>query len=470
MNILSLILNTDSYKPSHWLQYPEGATNQFSYIESRGGEHPATVMFGPQIFFKEYLTKPITQSDIDEADALISAHVGPGIFNRAGWQHILNKYNGYLPVRICSVPEGRLIPVKNILLSVELTEEAEKDGNLVWLVSYLETALLRAVWYPTTIATNSYYMKQTIKKYLELTGDPSLLPFKLHDFGARGVSSMESAGLGGAAHLVNFMGTDTITGILYAQKYYNTTEMVGFSIPAAEHSTMTSWGGREGEVKAMENMIDKFSKPGSIYAVVSDSYDIYNAIIQHWGTTLRSKILKSGGTLVVRPDSGDPVEVTLRCVQLLAEKFGHSINAKGYKVLNPHVRLIQGDGIDGAMIEKILQNFLRNGYSADSIAFGCGGGLLQKVDRDTQKMAMKCSAMKVNGKWIDVFKDPITDSVKKSKKGRLDLVRDDFSGEYRTAREIDIRIEELSQLRPVFENGKILKEYTFAEVRANSEK
>ena len=169
---------------------------------------------------------------------------------------------------------------------------------------------------------------------------------------------MESAGLGGAAHLVNFMGTDTITGILYAQKYYNTTEMVGFSIPAAEHSTMTSWGGREGEVKAMENMIDKFSKPGSIYAVVSDSYDIYNAIIQHWGTTLRSKILKSGGTLVVRPDSGDPVEVTLRCVQLLAEKFGHSINAKGYKVLNPHVRLIQGDGIDGAMIEKILQNFL----------------------------------------------------------------------------------------------------------------
>jgi nicotinamide phosphoribosyltransferase len=199
--------------------------------------------------------------------------------------------------------------------------------------------------------------------------------------------------------------------------------MVAFSIPATEHSTMTSWGGREGEVKAMENVVDKFAGKGRIYACVSDSYDIYNAIIQHWGTTLRHKIQQAGGTLVVRPDSGDPIEVTLRCVKLLGEKFGHSVNEKGYKVLNPCVRLIQGDGIDGAMIEKILQNFAKNGWSADNIAFGCGGGLLQKVDRDTQKFAMKCSAMKVNGEWIDVFKDPITDKVKKSKKGRLMLYK-----------------------------------------------
>jgi nicotinamide phosphoribosyltransferase len=470
MNILNLILNTDSYKPSHWLQYPEGATNQFSYIESRGGEHPSTVLFGPQTFFKEVLSKQININDIDEAEAFINAHIGPGIFNRKGWFHILDKYDGFLPVRICAVPEGTVVPTGNILLSIELTPEAEADGNLVWLVSYLETALLRAVWYGTTVATNSYAMKQTIKKYLEMTGDPSLLPFKLHDFGARGVSSFESAGIAGAAHLVNFMGSDTITGVLYAQKYYNTKEMVAFSIPAAEHSTMTSWGGREGEVKAMENMINKFSKPGSLYAVVSDSYDIYNAIIQHWGTTLKHKVQKHGGTLVVRPDSGNPIEVTLRCVQLLAEKFSCSVNDKGYKVLNPCVRLIQGDGIDGAMIEKILANFAKHGFSADNINFGCGGGLLQKVDRDTLRFAMKCSSMKVNGEWIDVFKDPITDTIKKSKKGRLDLVRDDYTGEYRTVREGTARSEELSQLVPVFENGKILKEYTFVEVRANSEK
>lgn len=469
MNILNLILNTDSYKPSHWKQYPKGATNQFSYIESRGGDHPATVMFGLQIFLKDVLSKPITYTDIDQADDIITAHVGPGIFNRQGWSHILNKYHGYVPVRICAVPEGSVIPTHNILVSVELTEEAENDGNLVWLVSYLETALLRAVWYGTTVATNSYAMKQTIKKYLEMTGDPSLLPFKLHDFGARGVSSFESAGIAGAAHLVNFMGSDTITGILYARKYYNEDGMLAFSIPAAEHSTMTSWGGREGEVKAMENMIDQFAGEGKLYAVVSDSYDIYNAIIQHWGTTLHNKVVKSGGTLVVRPDSGDPVEVTLQCVKLLAEKFGHSVNEKGYKVLNPHVRLIQGDGIDGAMVEKILENFKKNGWSADNIAFGCGGGLLQKVDRDTQKFAMKCSSMKVDGVWIDVFKDPITDKVKKSKKGRLTLIK--TSGdEYKTIREPAVLAAAECVLVPVFENGKILKEYTFTEVRNNSEK
>lgn len=471
MNILNLILNTDSYKPSHWKQYPKGATNQFSYIESRGGDHPATVMFGLQIFLKEVLAKPITQADIDEADTFIGAHIGPGIFNRVGWQHILDKYNGYMPVRICAVPEGTVVPTHNILVSVELTQEADNDGNLVWLVSYLETALLRAVWYGTTVATNSYAMKQTIKQYLEDTGDPSLLPFKLHDFGARGVSSFESAGIAGAAHLVNFMGSDTITGILYAQKYYNETGMLAFSIPAAEHSTMTSWGGREGEVKAMENMVDQFAGEGKLYAVVSDSYDIYNAIITHWGTTLHDKVVKSGGTLVVRPDSGDPIEVTLNCIKLLAEKFGTAFNQKGYKVLHRSVRLIQGDGIDGAMIEKILANFKKHGYSADNIAFGCGGGLLQKVDRDTQKFAMKCSAMKVNGEWIDVFKDPVTDKVKKSKKGRLALIKTG-EDEYQTIREYRPAVMTAAELVlvPVFESGKILKEYTFTEVRNNSEK
>lgn len=465
----NIILDTDSYKASHWLQYPPNATNQFSYIESRGGKFNSTVFFGLQIFLKKVLTKPLTQTDIDEADAFISAHIGPGIFNRAGWQHILDKYNGYLPIVIQAVPEGTIVPTHNILVSIELTQEAENDGNLVWLVSYLETALLRSIWYGTTVATNSYSMKQTIKAYLEMTGDPSLLSFKLHDFAGRGVSCKESAGIGGAAHLVNFMGSDTITGILYAQKYYNETGMLAFSIPAAEHSTMTSWGGREGEVKAMSNMIDRFAGEGKLYAVVSDSYDIYNAIIQHWGTTLHDKVVKSGGTLVVRPDSGNPVEVTLRCVEMLAEKFGTSVNPKGYKVLNPCVRLIQGDGIDGKMIEQILENFKNHGFSADNIAFGCGGGLLQKVDRDTQKFAMKCSAMKVNGTWIDVFKDPITDKVKKSKKGRLMLWKDD-NGQYFTDHDNCVFLDAERALVPVFENGKILKEYTFSEVRKNSER
>lgn len=191
----SIILNTDSYKVSMWSQYPSGTTGVYSYIESRGGRYDKTVFFGLQAFIKQYLTKPITQADIDLADEILTAHGEP--FNRAGWQYILDKHEGRLPVVIRAVPEGTVVPTKNVLAVIENT-----DPECYWLTTWLETALLRAIWYPTTVATRSWHIRQTILKYLEETGDPTLIDFKLHDFGARGVSSMESAGIGGAAHLV----------------------------------------------------------------------------------------------------------------------------------------------------------------------------------------------------------------------------------------------------------------------------
>lgn len=454
----NIILNTDSYKASHYLQYPPKTESVFSYVESRGGKFPSTVFFGLQIFLKEYLSKPVTAQMVDEAETFWKAHGEP--FNREGWDLLLSRYGGYLPLIVRAVPEGSVVPVSNVLVTIENT-----DPDFFWLTSYVETSLLRAVWYGTTVATNSWTIKQIIKKYLEKTGDVAGLPFKLHDFAGRGVSSFESAGIGGAAHLVNFMGTDTVTGALFAMKYYGGELPVGYSIPAAEHSTMTSWGGATGEVDAMANMIDKFGGPGKLVAVVSDSYDIYNAIQNLWGKQLKEKVLSMGGTLVVRPDSGDPVKVTLTCVELLGEAFGFSENSKGYKVLNPAVRLIQGDGIDAAMVEDILRNFESNRWSADNIAFGCGGGLLQKVNRDTCKFALKCSAIQVNGKWRNVHKEPITDPGKISKKGRITLYKRD--GQFFTGIEAHGAID---ALETVFCNGKITKEYTFAEVRANSEK
>ena len=220
------------------------------------------------------------------------------------------------------------------------------------------------------------------------------------DFGARGVSSLESAALGGAAHLVNFMGTDTVSGLLLAKAHYH-EPMAGFSIPAAEHSTITSWG-RDNEVKAYRNMLRQFARPGSIVAVVSDSYDIFHAIRQHWGTTLKQEVIDSGATVVIRPDSGDPVAVVHQCLDLLDEAFGHTVNGKGYKVLN-HVRVIQGDGINSSSIRAILERITSAGYATDNLAFGMGGALLQRLDRDTQKFALKCSAARVGGQpsWID---------------------------------------------------------------------
>jgi nicotinamide phosphoribosyltransferase len=457
----NIILNTDSYKVSMFKQYPAGTTGVYSYIESRGGRYDQTVFFGLQAFIKEYLLDPITQADIDVADEILTAHGEP--FNRAGWQYILDQHNGYLPVVIRAVAEGTVVPVKNVLATIENT-----DPECFWLTTWLETALLRAIWYPTTVATQSKMIKNIITDYLEKSGDPTSIGFKLHDFGARGVSSLESSGIGGAAHLVNFMGTDNITGILYACEYYN-AGVAGFSIPAAEHSTITSWG-RADEVKAYSNMVQQFGKPGALLAVVSDSYDIYEAC-RMWGTELKQQVIDSGATVVIRPDSGDPVEVLPKMFNILGETFGYTTNSKGYKVLN-NVRMLWGDGINQLSIRSILGVVVDvNSWSADNLAFGMGGALLQQLDRDTQKFAMKCSAALINGEWVDVFKDPITDRVKASKKGRVTL--------WQSGKEFQTSVNQphgwtdkgtgwMPALEEVYRDGKLVKEITFEQVRANT--
>lgn len=452
----NIILMADSYKYSMWNQYPEGTEYVYSYIESRGGKWEKTVFFGLQAFIQKYLTTPITKENIDEAEELITAHGEP--FYREGWEHILNEHDGFLPVKIRAVPEGSVVPVSNVLVDIINT-----DPKAYWLTSFLETILLQAVWYPTTVATNSYESKKIIMKGLIDTGTPELIDFKLHDFGFRGVSSVESAGIGAAAHLINFMGTDTIPGIQHLRKYYG-ADMAGFSIPAMEHSTVTSWG-RQGEVDSYRNMIKKNAKPGGLVSAVSDSYDIFKAC-ELWGTELKQDVLDSGATLVVRPDSGDPADVVTKCLRILDKHFGHTVNEKGYKVLN-NVRVIQGDGINHASIRAIIYSITLAGYSVDNVNFGQGGALLQAVDRDTMKWAMKCSAICVKGSgWRDVQKDPITDPGKRSKKGLLDLVMTDDG--YKTVPYAAINNSEMDV---VFENGEITRYQKLHDIRnrANAE-
>ncbi len=454
----NLILNTDSYKSSHWEQYRPGTQAMFSYIESRGGTYPETVFFGLQAILKEYLSQPVTQDNINEAKELFLAHGEP--FNEKGWMHILNNYGGYLPLRIRAVPEGSVVPVKNVLMTVE-----SLDPATFWLVSYLETLLLR-VWYPTTVATISWHIRQSIQGYLNDTGDTpqEQIAFKLHDFGARGVSSTESSALGGLAHLVNFQGSDTVMALLAARRYYN-ENMAGFSIPAAEHSTITSWG-RNHETEAYANMLRLFAKPGAAVAVVSDSYDLFNAL-NIWGTQLKSQIIASGATLIIRPDSGNPTEIVLATLQKLEGYFGYTLNQKGYKVLE-HVRVIQGDGVNPASIVAILEIMKAHGFSADNIAFGMGGGLLQQLNRDTQAFAMKCSAVQVDNEWMDVYKDPVTDPSKASKRGRLSLYRNLNTHKLETRRINEIKGYE-DVMVTVWEKGALLKEWDFSEIRAQAQ-
>lgn len=432
---MNLILMTDSYKVSHWKQYPKGTEKVYSYFESRGGEYDKVVFFGLQYIINEYLSgQVINRTDqIDEAAKLFEAHFGSKeVFNRKGWEYIEREHNGYLPIEIKAVPEGSLKSTHDVLFTVENT-----DPNCFWLTSYLET-LLEQVWYPCTVATRSYMMKQTIKAWLELTGHDAPA-FKLHDFGYRGSTSQESAALGGAAHLLNFMGSDTLAAIPLIKEYYGSS-MPAFSIPAAEHSTITSWG-KHREFEAYQNMLRQF--PTGLVAVVSDSYDIYTVCKNVWGNLLKDKILGRDGTLVIRPDSGDPLVVLPEILKILGEAFDWKKNDKGYYVLPPQVRVIQGDGIDEYSLMKILDTLEQHEISADNIAFGSGGGLLQKVDRDTLKFAYKCSNITINGKDQDVFKDPITDPRKKSQTGRFDS----------------------KDLRTVFLDGRMMNEESFETIR-----
>lgn len=227
-------LNTDAYKTSHYLQYPPGTTHVSSYIESRGGKYPNVMSFGLQAFIKEYLLEPITRRQVDTAEDIIRDGMNLP-FNRAGWDHIINKHGGYLPVEIETVDEGTVLPNLNVT-----TQIVNTDPEFFWLPSYLETSLLRGSWFPNTVGTTSWQAKQVIKRHMEKTCDNLVgLPFKLNDFGARGTSSNESSAIGGMAHLVNFEGSDTIMGVAAAMALYRyRPEKQG--VPAAEHSTITS--------------------------------------------------------------------------------------------------------------------------------------------------------------------------------------------------------------------------------------
>lgn len=458
----NLILATDSYKQSHFLQYPPEARTISAYVEARHNPFSSDlVFFGLQAFLLGYLAHPIQAADIDEAEAICAAHGVP--FNRAGWDAILADHDGFLPIEISALPEGTVAPSGVPLVQVE-----NVDPRMPWLTTFIETALLRGIWYPTTVATLSGKAKRVIHAGLVRSSDDPMgqLPFKLHDFGARGVSSAESAALGGLAHLVNFRGTDTMEALLAARRFYGAEEIAGFSIPAAEHSTMTSWG-RDREAAAYANMLDRFKGDGRTVAVVSDSYDLDHAVAHIWGEQLRERVLATGGTLVVRPDSGDPVKTPVRMLGVLWDKFGGTTNARGYRVLDPHVRLIQGDGMNIESIARLVDRVIESGFAIDNIAFGMGGGLLQLVNRDTLRFAMKANAMLDDaGHWHDVSKMPATDPGKASKAGRQAVVAENGA---LVAKRLDAIDPAASLLEPVWRSGELLRRERLDTVRARAE-
>lgn len=469
----NVILNSDSYKVSHFAQYPQGTTDVFSYIESRGGFKDYTVFFGLQGFIKQNLLTPITHEDIDKAQQLIDAHLGPGIFNREGWEYIVNEHNGYMPVRIRALPEGMKVPTKTALVTVENT-----DPNCYWVTSYLETAMLRSVWYPSTVATISNSIKQTILSYLEETSTEESfggIGFMLHDFGARGASSEQTAGIGGLAHLINFLGTDNMSALVTAVELYGADSAVGLSVIAAEHSTACvnanaaerdDYAYAEKMVQILEQRVQETGQ-FQIVSAVADTYDVYRFTRDYIGESLRDRIMNSGGRFVVRPDSGDPTTVPIDIVEILCDKFGYEVANGQYKVLPGCIRVLQGDGIDEDMIKQILENAKKRGIAAENFVFGCGGSLLQAPNRDWAKFAMKASYAIIDDVEKDVYKDPVTDSGKVSKKGRISTYQT-ADGNIVTKRTEDALPSDQDLLETVFVDGKLVRDQSFDAVRENA--
>ncbi|KAG9345869.1 hypothetical protein JZ751_009025 [Albula glossodonta] len=498
----NILLATDSYKVTHYKQYPPNTSKVYSYFECREKKTDPTktrkVKYDKTVFYGlhrrvqgcteenvqgcilkavQFLRirlqsaaeanglaehrKVATREKIQEAKEVYREHFQDDVFNEKGWNYILEKYDGHLPIEIKAVPEGSVIPRGNVLFTVEST-----DPECYWLTNWVETILVQ-IWYPITVATNSREQKKILAKYLmETSGNLEGLEYKLHDFGYRGVSSQETAGIGASAHLVNFKGTDTVAGIGVIKKYYGTKDPVpGFSVPAAEHSTITAWG-KDHEKDAFEHIVKQF--PSVPVSIVSDSYDIYNACEKIWGEDLRSLIesRSAEAPLVVRPDSGNPLDTVL---EILGKKFHPKENSKGYKVLPPYIRVIQGDGVDINTLQEIVEGMKQHRWSIENIAFGSGGALLQKLTRDLLNCSFKCSYVVTNGLGVNVFKDPVADPNKRSKKGRLSLHKTP-SGDFVTLEEGKGDLEEygVDLLHTVFLNGKIVKTYTFDEVRENA--
>lgn len=448
---MSIITNTDSYKLSHFAFYPPGTTEVYSYFESRGGKYLKNVFFGLQPLL-ELLAIPITMEDILEAEAFSLAHGLP--FNKAGWLYILQKHNGFLPVEIKAVPEGSVIPYRNVLMTVKNT-----DPEVPWLTSYLETPLVR-VWYPSTVATRIFNMKRKLKAYFNETSDEGNMDFALLDFSSRGCSSLETNELGGAAYLTLFKGSDSIPAVVYTNKHYH-SEMSGFSVPATEHSIMT---GYDDEFASFEHLVE-VAEPGSILSVVCDTWNVYEAA-EKW-VLLKDKLSAKNITLVVRPDSGEIEDVLPKVLKTLEKGFGSTVNKKGFKVLNG-VKVLWGDGINEETCHIPFVVAWTQGISSDSIMVGSGGGLMQaNIDRDTSKYAFKASSITIDGVEKGIAKNPITDPGKMSKKGKLSLIKDGENYVTLMGRENTVGVE--NELQTVFKNGKIMKITILEEIRKRLE-
>lgn len=485
MNILPILLK-DGYKVGHIRQYPEGTTLVYSNFTPRGSRVPGVegvITFGLQYFLKEYLLRQFNEHffDLPLSTVLpmykrrIDHYLGPGM----NLDHIAELHAlGYLPLHIKAIPEGTLVPFKVPTLTIFNTHP-----SCFWLTNMLETILSNVLWQASTSATTAFRYRRVFNEYAKATGgDKQFVPWQGHDFSFRGLSGVEAACLSGAAHLLSFTGTDTIPAIDFLEQYYEADcekELIGGSVPATEHSVM-SIGGEEGEIDTFRRLLALY--PTGPLSVVSDTWDFWKVLTEYL-PALRPAILAREGKLVIRPDSGDPVEIICGdpdakdirnkgAIQVLWDLFGGTTTDRGYKVLDPHIGLIYGDSITPARQVQILERLKARGFASTNVVLGIGSYTYQYVTRDTYGFAMKATYAERRTpegiRGFNIFKDPKTDDgLKKSATGLLSVHAKDLKltlCERQTWEQ-----ERMGMLDTVFLDGKLFNQSKLSDLRRRVE-
>lgn len=491
------LFKTDAYKLGHIRQYElAGNTTQvYSNFTNRKSRIPGidhVVHFGLQAFLQKFAIDefaPFFAADEDKVAELyeerVNSVLGP---NTIGSGHIRALHRrGYLPLEFKAVPEGTPVPIGVPSFTIENTEP-----EFFWLTNYIEAVLSAEVWQASTSATIAHRFRAILETGAQRTGGPiAAVDWQGHDFSYRGMSSSETAAMSGAGHLLSFNGTDSLVSLEWIDDYYGGEYTAG-SVPATEHSVMCTGIATLGEREMFSRLLDLY--PTGIFSVVSDTFDLWK-VLTDFLPSLKEKVMARDGKIVIRPDSGDPVDILTGLlpdagftkmnpsdeelaewyaeqgpagkgvVELLWDEFGGTVNAKGFKELDPHVGVIYGDSITAERAQAIIDRLAAKGFASTNVVFGIGSFTYQYNTRDTFSSAIKATEAIVDGVEYPLFKNPVTDDgTKKSATGRLAVLRD-ADGKLYLQQKATPEQEAASELQTVWKNGKFVRKQTFAEVR-----
>lgn len=476
-------LATDGYKTGHHLMYPKGTTLVYSNFTPRSDRHAlnstgSVVSFGQQMvvqIIEEMFKTDFFDKPKQEVCGEIRTEYSIYLNTKYDVSHIEALHDlQHLPLCIKALPEGTLVPIGVPLFTIYNTHP-----DFYWLPNFLETLISNLLWKPITSATIALAYKKLLVSWAKRTDKNNVdgVNFQAHDFSMRGLSGIDSVIQSGLGHLTSFDGSDSLPTISGARKFYGEDGFVAGSVNATEHSVMCA-GSKEDELATYEELLKTF--PTGILSIVSDTWDLWKVITEHL-PKIKDKILKRDGKVVIRPDSGDPVDIicgtglmrndkyydketldklTHRSskqkgvIELLWDIFGGTINEQGYKVLDSHIGAIYGDSITYDRAKQICQRLESKGFASTNIVLGIGSYTYQYNTRDTFGFAMKATYVEIQGKGREIFKDPITDNgEKKSAKGLLAVEKNALTGEYYLEQQVSWEKEEGGELKTIFLNG-----------------